>query len=315
VSAATPTGPGASRSPERTEPRDDATDRFEAGAERREVGAERRETDAERGEAVAELVTQARLATLGMLVAGLAHEINTPLGALNSNHDVLKRALNKLQDILADDVVDEHELEEVRRIVRAVDGILKVNDLAVERMTGLVRSLRDFGRIDGADIDFTDLHEGIDSTLAILAHQLGHVEVVRDYGPLPRVECQPQQVNQVFMNLLLNAAQAMPDGGTIHIHTEVDGDDACVAITDNGRGIAAGHVDRIFEPGFTTKATRVGMGLGLLITRQIVEQHNGRIGLRSEPGVGSVFTVRLPLRYRAAKTARTATATATGETQ
>jgi two-component system, NtrC family, sensor kinase len=293
-----------------------------AGAERRdeaaewrreEEGAERRQMDEERSEAVAELVTQARLATLGMLVAGLAHEINTPLGALNSNHDVLKRALNKLQDILADDVVDEHELEEVRRIVRAVDGILKVNDMAVERMTGLVRSLRDFGRIDGADVDYTDLHEGIDSTLVILAHQLGGIDIVRDYGPLPRVECQPQQVNQVFMNLLLNAAQAMPDGGTIHIRTEVAGDDACIAITDSGRGIAPDHLDRIFEPGFTTGATRVGMGLGLLIARQIVDRHSGRIEVRSEPGVGSVFTVRLPLRYRTAATAATRTGTSTGE--
>jgi two-component system, NtrC family, sensor kinase len=277
------------------------------GEQPRDEDSNRRELNGEHGEALAELVTQARLATLGMLVSGLAHEINTPLGAINSNHDVLKRALNKLQDILADDVVDEHELDEVRRIVRAVDGILKVNDMAVERMTGLVRSLRDFGRIDGADIDFTDLHDGIDGTLAILAHQLGHVDVVKQYGPLPRVECQPQQVNQVFMNLLLNAAQAMPEGGTIRIRTELAGDGVRVTVADNGRGIAPEDLDRIFEPGFTTKDARVGMGLGLLITRQIVEGHSGRISIDSEPGTGSAFTVYLPLRYRAATAARTPT--------
>jgi two-component system, NtrC family, sensor kinase len=250
-----------------------------------------RETSGE----VAELVTQARLATLGMLIAGLAHEINTPLGAINSNHDVLRRALNKLQDILADEVVEPHELEEVRRIVRALDHILEVNDMAVDRMRGLVDSLRHFGRIDHAEVDFHDLHHGLEITLAILGHQLGHVTVMRDFGELPAVRCQPQQVNQVFMNLLLNAAQATAEGGTIRISTRVDGDMAEVRVADTGRGIAADDVERIFEPGFTTKAARVGMGLGLLITRQIVERHGGHIDVTSEPGVGSVFTVRLPL--------------------
>ncbi|HSJ06908.1 MAG TPA: ATP-binding protein [Longimicrobiales bacterium] len=254
---------------------------------------------------VAELVSQARLASLGMLVAGLAHEINTPIGALHSNHDVLKRALNKLQEILADEVVEPHELDEVRRIVRAVDGILQVNDMAVERMAGLVRSLRNFGRIDGADVDFTDLHEGIDGTLAIIAHQLRHVTVVREYGSIPLVECQPQQVNQVFMNLLLNAAQAVEEGGSITIRTRADDSHVWVAVADNGRGIAPEHIDRLFEPGFTTKDSRVGMGLGLLISRQIIDGHDGRIDIESAPGAGSVFTVRLPLRYRAGTAGRT----------
>jgi two-component system, NtrC family, sensor kinase len=250
--------------------------------------------------AVAELVTQARLATLGMLVAGLAHEINTPLGAINSNHDVLRRALNKLQDILADEVVEPHELDEVRRIVRAVDGILKVNDMAVERMTGLVRSLRDFGRIDGAAIDFLDVNAGIDSTLAILAHQVSHVTLIREFGRIPLVQCNPQQVNQVFMNLLLNAAQATPEGGSIRIRTEPDGQGVRVTIADTGRGIEPRHLERIFEPGFTTKDARVGMGLGLLISRQIVEGHGGRIDVTSRPGDGAVFTVLIPIRYHGA---------------
>jgi two-component system, NtrC family, sensor kinase len=230
-----------------------------------------------------------------MLIAGLAHEINTPLGAINSNHDVLRRALGKLQDILADEVVEPHELEEVRRIVRALDHILAVNDMAVERMRGLVDSLRHFGRLDKADVDWHDLHQGIDSTLAILSYQLTGIEVIREYGEIPLVRCQPQQVNQVFMNLLLNAAQATPPGGTIRVTTRTGAGEAYVIIADNGRGIPAPHLDRIFEPGFTTKDARVGMGLGLLITQQIVERHGGRIEVASEPGAGSTFTVRLPL--------------------
>lgn len=245
---------------------------------------------------MADRVNQARLATLGMLVAGLAHEINTPLGALNSNHDVLRRALGRLQAILADEVVEPHELDEVRRVVRAVDEILKVNDMAVERMVSLVGSLRSFGRLDQAEIDFADLHQGLDSTLAIVAHELKPVTVVRDFGDLPRVECHPLQINQVFMNLLLNARQATPDGGTITIRTWHRNGDAFIRISDTGAGMRPDVVRRIFEPGFTTKGGRIGMGLGLLISRQIMERHHGDISVQTEPGVGSAFTLRLPLR-------------------
>jgi two-component system, NtrC family, sensor kinase len=244
---------------------------------------------------LAGVVNQAKLASLGMLLAGVAHEVNTPLGAINSNHDVLRRALNKLQDILADEVVDAHELEEVRRIVRAVDGILKVNDIAVTRITTLVRSLRTFGRLDRAQIDWADLHEGIDSTLAILAHETANVTVERDYGPLPLVRCHPDQLNQVWMNLIVNALHAMADGGRLTVRTSHEGDEVAIIVTDTGTGIAPGHLDRIFEPGFTTKEGRVGMGLGLLITRQVVEHHRGRIAIESELGVGTTFTVVLPV--------------------
>jgi two-component system, NtrC family, sensor kinase len=247
---------------------------------------------------VAEMVTQARLATLGMLVAGLAHEINTPLGAINSNHDVLRRALGKLQVILEDEVVEPHELEEVRRIVKAVDGILRVNDMAVERMTELVKSLRSFGRLDRAELDFADLHEGIDSTLAILAHELKGVAVAREFSEIPLVECQPHQLNQVFMNLILNARQATADGGSITVRTGAAGDRVTVAVADTGTGIAPDAMKKLFQPGFTTKGGRIGMGLGLVICRQIVERHGGRITVSSEFGTGTTFTVVLPLRQR-----------------
>jgi two-component system, NtrC family, sensor kinase len=244
---------------------------------------------------LAGVVNQAKLATLGMLVAGVAHEINTPLGAINSNHDVLRRALNKLQDILADEVVDEHELAEVRRIVRALDSVLRVNDIAVERMTTLVRSLRTFGRLDRARIDWADIHEGIDSTLAILAHETHQVEIHRDYGELPPVRCHPDQLNQVWMNLIVNAVHAMPEGGTLQITTLQRDRDVHILFTDTGRGIAPDHLERIFDPGFTTKAGRVGMGLGLLISRQVVEHHRGTITVESEVGSGTTFTIVLPI--------------------
>jgi two-component system, NtrC family, sensor kinase len=247
------------------------------------------------GDDLAGLVSQAKLATLGMLLAGVTHEINTPLGAINSNHDVLRRALNKLQDILADEVVEPDELEEVRRIVRAVDSILRVNDIAVERMMALVQSLRSFGRLDRAPVDWADVHEGIDSTLAILSHEVRKVEVAREYGPLPAVRCHPDQLNQVWMNLIMNAVQAMPAGGRLVISTVREGDRVVVRVKDTGCGIPAEHQDRIFEPGFTTKDGRIGMGLGLLISRRIIEHHRGRIALESRVDVGTTFTVTLPI--------------------
>jgi two-component system NtrC family sensor kinase len=252
------------------------------------------------GHDVAEAVNAARLATLGMLLAGVAHELNTPLGALGSNHDVLKRALRRLQDILADEVVEPSELDEVRRIVRALDGIMRVNDLAVERVTALVESLRGFGRPDRAEVDVVDVHEGIDAALTLLRHRMkDRIEVVREYGAPPRVECLPQQLNQVFMNLLLNASQAIPGRGTITIRTAAEGDGVRIDIEDTGTGMPESLLERIFEPGFTTKGNRVGMGLGLLITRQVVDRHGGRLSVRSVPGAGATFTVWLPSRLPA----------------
>jgi two-component system, NtrC family, sensor kinase len=244
---------------------------------------------------LADAVNQAKLAQLGMLIAGVAHEVNTPLGALNSNHDVLRRAMGRLQAILEDEVVEPHELEEVRRIVRALDGVLRVNDLAVERMMSLVNSLRTFGRLDASAFDSADLHEGIDATLAILAHETRRVTVVRDFADLPRVYCQPDRLNQVWMNLAVNAVHAMTEGGSLTIRTRHNGEQVSIEFEDTGVGIPQDVMQRIFEPGFTTRRGRIGMGLGLLISRQIVEQHRGGIAVRSEPGIGSAFTVTLPV--------------------
>ncbi|MGQ0561787.1 MAG: sensor histidine kinase [Gemmatimonadota bacterium] len=254
-----------------------------------------------------------RLASLGNLVAGLVHEINTPIGALHSNHDVLTRALARLQAILADERVDAAELNEVRKIARALHEIIGVNTLAVERVDQLVKSLRSFGRPGRSEIAWADLHEGIDSTLAITGHELALIDVVKDYGALPLVLCRPQQLNQVFMNLLVNARQAMPDRGTLTIRTRHDNLHVTVTIADTGCGIAPENSARIFQPGFTTKGARVGMGMGLLIARQIVEQHQGRIEVRSTPDTGSEFTITLPvapatLRQEAALAAEPASA-------
>jgi len=251
---------------------------------------------AELQQAQAELVNSARLTTLGTLVAGGAHELNTPLGAINSNHDVIERALNGLQDILEDEVVTPDELAQVRKIVRAMDGVLKTNGLAVERMVGLVNNLRTFGRPDRAEVDRVNLHEGLDGTLAIMAHQIRGIEVIKDYGELPLVECYPNKLNQVFMNLLINGRQAIKDEGSLTIVTRSHGETVSVQITDTGSGIDPEHLEKIFEPGFTTKGARMGMGLGLLITKQIIDQHQGTIDVDSVVGEGTTFTVRIPLR-------------------
>jgi signal transduction histidine kinase len=242
-----------------------------------------------------EMLDSTRLASLGNLVAGLVHEINTPIGALHSNHDVLKRALDRLQAILADEQVDAHELDEVRKVVRALHDIENVNTLAVDRVDKLVKSLRSFGRPGRAEVAWADLHEGIDSTLAITRHELTGIELVKDYGTLPMVLCRPLQLNQVFMNLVINARQAMRESGTLTIRTRPDGDRVHISIADTGSGIPAENRARIFQPGFTTKGARVGMGMGLLIARQIVEHHQGRIEVKSEVNAGTEFTITLPV--------------------
>ncbi|MBW3552636.1 MAG: hypothetical protein KY466_03950 [Gemmatimonadetes bacterium] len=273
---------------------------FELSEDLRESHAESEAAYRQLREAQAELVSSAKMASLGALIAGVAHEINTPLGALNSNHDTIRRAIHKLQVILEDDVVDEHELEDVRRIVKALDGVSSTNNMAMDRMLKMVDSLRTFGRVDRSEIDHADLHEGLESTLAIIAHTLkDRITVVKDFGDLPRVECYPNQIHQVFMNLIVNAVQSISGKGTVTIRTRAHGDEVTVEIEDTGVGIPPAILSRIFDPGFTTKGKRMGMGMGLLITSQIVDRHGGRLAVESEPGKGTVFSVHLPVRLPA----------------
>lgn len=251
-----------------------------------------------------ELINQAHLATLGTLVAGVAHELNTPLGAIHSNHDVIERALRKLKDILADEVVTPDELEQVRKIVRAMDGVLTTNGIAVERMVKLVEGLGTFGRPDGAERDRVDLREGLEGTLTVLAHVLEGIDVVRELDDIPRVECYPNRLNQVFMNLIHNAVQAMDAGGTLTVRSISEDDTVRIEIEDSGKGIPPDVVERIFDPGFTTKGRRVGMGLGLAITRQIVDHHGGEISVESAVGQGTLFRIWLPVRLPRSETGK-----------
>jgi signal transduction histidine kinase len=160
----------------------------------------------------------------------------------------------------------------------------------------IVRDLRNFARLDEADFKEVNLNENIDSTLSLLQHELrDRIQVVKELSELPLVPCYPNRLNQVFMNLLLNAIQSITGKGEIRIQTRVEGPQVRVAIADSGSGIKAENLEKIFDPGFTTKGVGVGTGLGLSISARIIEDHRGTISVQSEVGKGTTFVVYLPL--------------------
>jgi PAS domain S-box-containing protein len=244
----------------------------------------------------ARLVQHAKMAALGQLVAGVAHEINTPLAAVVSNNDLFLRCFERLRDALNGSEVGQQPL--VARDFTAIQDLSRVTQEACSRITGIVRTLRTFARLDEADVKAVDLKEGLESTLVLVAHLLkGGIGVERRYGDCPRVECHPNQLNQVFMNLIVNACQAMGESGTLTLTTRPLGDDVEVRIGDTGVGIPREKLPRIFDPGFTTKGAALGTGLGLSIVYQIVEGHGGQITVQSELGRGTEFVMRLPVRH------------------
>ena len=240
----------------------------------------------------AQLVQSAKMASLGNLVAGVAHEVNNPIGAINSATDVLNRGMDKIAAQLK-----TTQLKENRALTRTLT-LLKDNSklisVACEQVTAIVQSLKDFARLDEAEYQKADLHQGLDSTLALLAHELRHkIKVVREYGPIGEIDCFPNQLNQVFMNLLVNAIEAIEGEGTITIKTFATDGKVYVQITDTGIGIPREHIRGIFDPGFTTKGVGVGTGLGLSISHNIIQQHNGDITVESQPGEGTTFLIRI----------------------
>lgn len=257
-----------------------------------------------------QLVQSEKLAAIGQIAAGVAHEMNTPLGFVNSNFTSLERYTNQLFDLVerfhaAAQGRDVSALEAAASTYASADFSFMREDLpslfaetheGLTRVQGIVRDLRDFARVGEQQWQLADLHQGLDSTLNILRNQLKHkAEVIREYGELPALWCIPSQLNQVFLNLLANASQAISDRGVIRIHTAVENDLILIRISDNGCGIKPRDLARIFDPFFTTKASGQGTGLGLSLSLDIVRKHHGKLYAESEPGVGSTFTIELPI--------------------
>jgi signal transduction histidine kinase len=244
----------------------------------------------------AELALAEKMAALGSLVAGVTHEINTPLGALQSNSDTVARAILKLRSLLSSNP-DPASLNQSLHIIDSITELCRVNLMATERIIHTVSTLKSFARLDRAAQDHVNIHEGLESALTLLNHQIGdRIKVRVEHGDIPRITCFPNALNQVFMNLLVNAIQAIDGPGTIIVRTYANKDSVIVEIVDSGMGIPAANLPRIFDPGFTTKGVKVGTGLGLSIAYRIVREHNGRIEVESEPGRGSTFRVVLPIR-------------------
>lgn len=271
-------------------------------------------------EAHNQLLQAEKMASIGQLAAGVAHEINNPIGYVGSNLGSLREYVNALLAIVAEfesrstrlpaadaaavrQLMNAHEYEYLRE---DIVSLLDESSAGVGRVKQIVQDLRDFSHTGEQAWLWADLHKGLDSTLNIVHNEIKYVaDVTRRYGDMPPIECLASQLNQVFMNLLVNAAHASSGAtkrGAIVVTTGCLGaDEVFVEVADNGCGIAPENLTRIFDPFFTTKPIGKGTGLGLSLSYSIVRRHGGRIDVRSEPGVGSAFRVCLPIRHRQAE--------------
>jgi signal transduction histidine kinase len=246
----------------------------------------------------AALVQAEKIGSMGKLVAGVAHEINTPLGVLKSATDTIERATQRFLESFEKQAPET--VASLKWLVDLLGTTVDQSHAACERIEHIVTKLRTFAQLDRAEYQRAHIHEGLESTIALLGHEMEGIEVQCDYGEIPEIDCSPQQLNQVFMNLLLNAIDAIRQSdsakGSIHIATRQEGEFVCVEIEDTGCGIPPENLDKIFDPGFTTKGTQVGTGLGLPICYQIVQGHQGRIEVASRPDQGTRFKILLPVR-------------------
>lgn len=259
----------------------------------------------------ATILQQDRMACIGQLAASVAHDINNPIGFVYGNLEVLKNYWDKLaaflaeQDTLLSSSLPPEQLQPIaeRRQALKVDYVLNEFNAVLdeslegtERVNRIVLNLKGFSRLNEKEARLADIHDCLESTLNIVRNELRYkADIKKEYGEIPRLVCYPQQLNQVFMNLLLNASQAIENWGEITIRTWADQLNVFVAIADTGCGIPPQNLQHLFEPFFTTKESGGGTGLGLSIVQEIIKKHQGEITVASRPGSGTLFTLRLPL--------------------
>ena len=279
----------------------------------REMAASERVAHEALKETQSRMVQSEKLAGLGQMVAGVAHEINNPLSFVSNNVAVLQRDLADLLELLAlyrqgegplaecrpdlvADIVDRRERVDLDYTLTNLPRLLDRTRDGLARIQQIVRDLRLFARLDEGDLNEVDLNEGVSSTITIV---LGHarkkkVQIEKDLGRLPPLTCYGAKLNQVVMNLVMNAIDACPEGGTVTVRTVADDRGIRLDVIDTGCGIEPAIRERIFDPFFTTKPVGVGTGLGLSISYGIVQDHGGTIEVNSTPGHGARFTVKLP---------------------
>ncbi|MFO7527395.1 MAG: ATP-binding protein [Marinobacter sp.] len=251
-----------------------------------------------------QLLQSEKLAAIGQLAAGVAHEINNPVGYVYSNLQTLDTYLNDLFR-LTEAVDSARSLDDLRLIKQNIDYDYLRDDLrdllaesreGIERVKTIIAAMKDFSHIEEEEFKPADIHRGIETTLNVVNNELKYkAEVVREFGELPDVECIISQINQVVMNLLVNAAHAIESFGRITIRTRQEDDTVVIEVQDTGKGISPEHRHRIFEPFFTTKPVGKGTGLGLSLSFNIIEKHQGSLDLESTSGEGTCFRLTLPV--------------------
>lgn len=276
------------------------------------TGEEQRNLIEKLKETQAQLLQSEKMASIGQLAAGVAHEINNPIGFVSSNMkslqtyvDKLLQVINRQENLLQGDELSAELKEQAKQLSIEADLTYlrdDVVDLITESMDGLkrvkdiVQSLKDFSHVGESDWQMVDLIKGLESTITIANNELKYKTVIeRHYGELPLIKGLASQLNQVFMNLLVNAAHSIAERGVISIYTECKDEWVYIRVQDTGCGIPPENLSRIFEPFFTTKPVGSGTGLGLSLSYGIVQKHNGHIEVKSEVGIGTGFTVCLPV--------------------
>jgi hemerythrin-like metal-binding protein len=259
-----------------------------------------------------QLLQSEKMASIGQLAAGVAHEINNPIGFVNSNLSTLEKYIVSLGSVLGayeqlEKQVGANALAEVAEIKRKIDlpylledipNLLKESQDGLARVKLIVQNLRDFSHVDESKWQLANLESCMDSTLNVASNEIKYkAEVIKKYAGLPQVECMPSQINQVFLNLLVNAAQAIETKGVITIRTGIQDSEVWLEVEDTGKGIPAENLKKIFDPFFTTKPVGKGTGLGLSVSFGIVQKHGGRIDVRSESGKGTTMRVWLPIKH------------------